>query len=346
MGNKNELTTEQRGAIFYCRQRGDSYKKISETVGCGKTTVFDTLKRYNETGSMDSKCRSGRPYLINNNQIKRLKRLVTNKKTQNRRLCATGVKELWKKKTGQNVSVNTTRRALYSLGLRNCITRRKPLISPANKATRLAWCLEHENWTKNDWAKVLWSDESTFTQFQQSRTSRVWREPTEEWSLSCVSATVKHSPSRMHWGCFSRQGVGPIVPLQGSATGATHVEILRKYVVPTMHRMFPNGDGLFQEDNATPHRSKIATAFRAEKDLHILSWPAQSPDLNPIENLWAEVKKNIYKRKKKPSNLAELEKFVQKEWKAIPKCLIENLVDSMPERIQAVISAEGGATKY
>src|SRR5215204_2315649 len=83
MGNKNELTTEQRGAIFYCRQRGDSYKKISETVGCGKTTVFDTLKRYNETGSMDSKCRSERSYLINNNQIKRLKRLVTNKKTQN-----------------------------------------------------------------------------------------------------------------------------------------------------------------------------------------------------------------------------------------------------------------------
>ena len=250
------------------------------------------------------------------------------------------------KKIGQDVSVNTICRVFYSVRLKNCIIRRKPLITPANKAARLAWSLEHESWTKEDWAKVLWSDESTFTQFQQSRTSRVWREPAEEWSLSCVSATVKHSPSRMHWGCFSRQGVGPIVPLQGSATGATHVEILRKYVVPTMRRMFPNGDGLFQEDNATPHRSKIAAAFRAEKDLHTLSWPAQSPDLNPIENLWAEVKKGIYKQKKKPSNLTELEKCVKKEWKAIPKRLIENLVDSMPERIQAVIAAEGGATKY
>ncbi len=110
--------------------------------------------------------------------------------------------------------------------------------------------------------------------------------------------------------------------------------------------MFSNRDGLFQEDNATPYRSKIATAFHAEKDLHILFWPTQSLDFNLIENLWAEVKKNIYKQKKKSTNLAELEKYVQKEWKAILKCLIENLVDSMPERIQTVIAAEGGATKY
>ena len=131
--------------------------------------------------------------------------------------------------------------------------------------------MKHESWLSEDWAKVLWSDESTFIQFQQSRTCRVWKEPADEWSLLCVSATVKHSPSRMHWGYFSRQGLGPIVPLQGSATGITHVEILRKYVVSTMWRMFPNGDELFQEDNAAPHRLKIAAAFRVEKDLHILS---------------------------------------------------------------------------
>jgi transposase len=87
---------------------------------------------------MESKFRSGRSCLINNNQRDRLKRLVTNDTTQNWRLCASGVKELWEKKTGQDVSVNTIRRALYSVGLKNCVTRRKPLITPANKAARLA----------------------------------------------------------------------------------------------------------------------------------------------------------------------------------------------------------------
>jgi transposase len=113
-----------------------------------------------------------------------------------------------------------------------------------------------------------------------------------------------------------------------------------------MKRMFSRNNGLFQEDNARPHKTKVASSFCAEKNLHILSWPAQSPDLNPIENLWAEVKKKIRNKKKKPTNLAELERDVKNAWKAIPKRLIENLIDSMPARIQAVIAAEGGLIKY
>lgn len=346
MGRKKELTTEQRGTIVYCRQRGDSYRSIAKTVGCGLATIYDTLKRHSETGSTSSKSRSGRPRLLNDRQSNRLKKLVTNDKTQNRRLCAAGIQKLWQKKTDNNVSLHTIRRTLYSVGLKNCIARRKPLISPANKQARLSWCLEHASWTKAKWAKVLWSDESTFSQFQQSRCSRVWREAKEEWDSSCVSTTVKHSPSRMHWGCFLRQGLGPIVPLEGSVKGTTHVITLRKHVLPTMKRMFPKGDGWFQEDNARPHKCQIAKQFHAEHELRILSWPPQSPDLSPIENLWALVKRNLRKRKKKPSNLTELDRYVKEEWKKIPKHFIENLVDSMPERIQAVIAAEGGETKY
>jgi transposase len=346
MGYKKELTAEERGTIFYCRKRGDSYRKIAKTVGCVLSTVHSTLKRHAELGSTSSRSRSGRPRLLESRQRDRLKRLVTNDKMPNRRLCAVGVQNLWQKKTGQIVSVDTIRRSLHSVGLRNRIARRKPLVSPANKEARLAWCLVHASWTKAKWAKVLWSDESTFSQFQQARCSRVWREANEEWASSCVSSSVKHSPSRMHWGCFSRQGLGPIVPLYDSVKGATHVETLRKYALPTLRRMFPRGDGWFQEDNATPHKCKVAMAFRMEHNMRVLSWPPQSPDLNPIENLWSQVKNNLQKRKKKPKNLVELERQVKREWKAIPKEFIENLVDSMPERVQAVIVAEGGPTKY
>jgi len=201
---KKELTAAQRGAILYGHQRGDSCRKIAETVHCSKSAVCNTLKRYTETGSTDSRPRKGRPKLFNTPQRTQLKRLVTNDKTKNRRLCAAGIQALWKKKTTQEASTPTIRRTLHSIGLRNCVTRRKPLISPENMAARLAWCQKYKKWKAKDWGQVLWSDESTFSQFQQSRSSRVWREPSEEWAVTCLSATVKHPPSRMHWGCFSR----------------------------------------------------------------------------------------------------------------------------------------------
>ena len=162
----NELTKKQRGTIFYCRQRGDSYRKISATVRYGVLTVFDTLKRIDDTGTTDSRPRSGRPPLIESSQRNWLKKLVANDKGKNFRLCTAEIQQLWKKKTGQDVSTRTIGRTLRDVGLKNCLARRKPLISPANKEARLAWYLEHQNWTINDWSKVLWSDESTFSQFQ------------------------------------------------------------------------------------------------------------------------------------------------------------------------------------
>ena len=117
----NKLIKEQRETIFYCHQRGDSYRKISVTVGCGVSTVFDTLKRIDDTGTTDSRSRSGRPPLIESLQRNRLKKLVTNDKGKNCRLCTAEIQQLWKKKTGQDVSTRTIGRTLRDVGLKNCL---------------------------------------------------------------------------------------------------------------------------------------------------------------------------------------------------------------------------------
>ena len=174
----------------------------------------------------------------------------------------------------------------------------------------------------------------------------VWREPGEELNPDCVSATVKHSPSKMFWGCFSWNGLGPIVPLNGSVTGQSHVKVINDFVVPTLRRHFPQGNGIFQEDNAASHRAKVAVSAREDARIVMLDWPAQSPDLNPIENLWAEMKVMVRCRSPPLSSISKLIKYVKGAWNDIPPEYYRKLIDSMPRRIDAVISANGNRINY
>jgi transposase len=338
------LTSQQRAVIVYLHQQGESLNAIATKIGCGKTTVSDTLRRLRNTGTTSPRKGPGRPKIFHAQAEASLKKLVTNEK--NRRLTAGQIRELWEKKSRSTVSINTIRRALRNTGLRSCIARRKPLLTEKNRVNRLEWARQHRHWTVHEWRRILWSDESTFHQFQTNRICRVWRKPSEEFAVPCLSATVKRSPGRMFWGCFSYQGLGPLVPHFGPVTGEVHAKLLRKHAFPTLRKSFPRGNGIFQEDNARPHTSKIAAATREESGLNFLPWPAQSPDLNPIENLWDAVKKRVYSRRKKPKNLFELTRAVKAAWKSIPLKRIQRLVDSLPRRIEAVIAADGGPTRY
>lgn len=342
MGPK-QLTVEKRALIVYFHNQGEAHRSIAEKVGCGKSTVNDVLRRLETTGTTSPSKRPGRPKIFDMQAQSSLKRLATTGK--NRRLSASQLRDLWEKKKTV-VSTKTIRRALKDIGLRSCVARRKPLLTDTQIANRLAWALEHQHWTVNEWRRVLWSDESTFYQFPKNNRCRVWREPEEEFAASCVTATVKHSPSQMFWGCFSYYGLGPLVALEGSVNGEMHAKTLRKHAFPTLRKLFPRGDGIFQEDNAPPHRCKVATAVRETNGVQCLPWPPQSPDLNPIENLWSNIKTTVYSRSRKPKNRQHLVRVVKEAWKAISLQYIQGLVDSMPHRVQACIAAQGGSTKY
>jgi transposase len=339
-----QLSATQHALILYAREQGDSYQTIANKVGCGKSTVHDVFRRLEETGTTNPRKRSGRPKIFNQKSLASLKRLATKDKA--RRLTLRQVKIAWEKKSKKSLCADTIRQALHKTGLRSCITSKKPVLNTTHMANRLTWALEHRHWTVNQWRRVLWSDESTFSQFQRNRYHRVWRTTSEKFDISCLSATVKHSPSIMFWGCFSHKGLGPLVAMPASVTGEVHAKTLRRHAFPTIRKVFPRGNGIFQEDNARPHTSKIAAAAKEASGMQFLPWPAQSPDLNPIENLWHEVKRAVYNRHKKPKNLTELKRVVKLAWKAIPLKTIQVLVDSMPRRVEACIEAEGGPTKY
>jgi transposase len=337
------LSLDQRGAILYGHARGDTSRTIASRLGCGKSTVNDIIKHSKKTGTVVPNKSPGRPPLLTSLDQAQLKDLITNDEENNRRLSATKIRNVWSARTKKTISTITIRRNLKKIGLRSCRPRPKPYISETNREKRLEFALQHKHWKPWQWKRILFSDESTFTLFQRS--DRIWREANEELKLSCISASAKHSPSLMFWGCFAYGGLGPIVPLYGSVTGAAHAKTVKKYVVPTMQKFFSRR-GIFQEDNATPHKSKVATAVCEAHGIKKLSWPPQSPDLNPIENLWHEMKEAIRKKSPAPSNLKELKKYVKRAWRDLPFEYYQRLIDSMPDRVNAVIAANGYHTKY
>ena len=129
--------------------------------------------------------------------------------------------------------------------------------------------------------------------------------------------------------------------------------ILTSQVLPELRKRSKDPPALvwlFQQDNASVHTAHECKAYlkkkEAEEGFKVLDWPSQSPDLNPIENLWSILKDQLKKRQTKPTNKEELWVQLQEEWQNLQGDLLKRLVDSMPQRCQDVLAAHGGPTRH
>ena len=120
--------------------------------------------------------------------------------------------------------------------------------------------------------------------------------------------------------------------------------ILQNQVKPSLEQLFPSGNGIFQQDNDPKHTARKKKKYLVDQGIHVLPWASQSPDLNPIENLWSIL--NCRLKNRQPQNKEQLFQELYEGWKELPVSLLEALVDSMPRRVAAVIANNGRATKY
>lgn len=148
----------------------------------------------------------------------------------------------------------------------------------------------------------------------------------------------------MLWGCFASNGTGKLHRVQGTMNSVQYQEILAENVMESITNLRLGRRWTFQQANHPKHTSKSTKAWLKEKGWNILEWPSQSPDLNPIENLWWDLKKAVAARK--PKNVTELEAFAHEEWAKIPVGRCKTLVSGYALRLKDVITRKGCCTKY
>ena len=214
------------------------------------------------------------------------------------------------------------------------------------------------SWTVDDWKRVIWSDECAVQKDSNA---------TGYWVFRHQSKREKHAPqnvrmkskdgnlSQMIWACFVGNKLGPIVFISGSINQDVYMELLRTEFDPFLNALAADGQTNleFQQDNARPHSAKrtleFLEALARKHGLTIMDWPANSPDLSPIENLWAHIKHELRTRYPDTATLkgsattikAKLQERLNEIWWEIGEEVLNKLVEDMPKHCEEVIAAKG-----
>ena len=147
-------------------------------------------------------------------------------------------------------------------------------------------------------------------------------------------------------GLYKMEWCGVLSEVEGRMDAEQYVAILKGGLLQSMEDSgIPADEVIFQQDNDPKHTSRSAKIFE-EQDIKLLDWPAQSPDLNPIEHTWSHLKKCLSGYKRAPTGVHQLWDRVVVEWGNISMEECQKWIESMPRRIQAVIKAKGGHIKY
>lgn len=286
----------------------------------------------------------GRKVLLNTPQRRRLIEWVTASST-NRRIPWSEIPAI----LGWDCGEKAIRKAFQKEGFVRRYARRKPPLSDQHKRDRLAWAWEHIFWSDEQWDQVLWSDE---TWVQPGRHKKVYITrrigESEVYHTDCIEARHQRKIGWMFWGSISgkygrHQGLFWEKDWETINEGSYSGIIIP--IIQEILQQYP--ELVFQQDNAKGHASAFVKKVLEAIGVTLMSWPANSPDLNPIETLWDLMKDYIqvhypevhrsYKR---------LREAVLEAWESITEATIKELIRGIGDRCIEVILADGGYTKY
>lgn len=311
--------------------------EIIKITGFPKSTIHDLVNRLKKRGTLTPLPIPGRPKVLDVQKHRYLGQLIKNNDSIT---AAEIVIKFNKNYPDLNITERTIQRTLKNnLQYVVCRPQRIPLLRPVHIEKRLEWVQNHAN---DSWSTTIFSDETTFQMFRNTQLVRHRRtDPRPHRSM------VKH-PYKIHgWGAFTARGPVSLFLFTENLNAKKYCEILKSCLFPNIgHRW------RFQQDNSPVHTAQITQDLFETHHLNVIDWPSNSPDLNPIENLWAILKKKVEKSvgiwimKKKKLTVDEFKAIIMEEWKDLDHDLYLTLSRSMKNRIDEVILREGQKIDY
>ncbi|PAV21601.1 Tc1-like transporase [Pyrrhoderma noxium] len=346
LGQRNTNSAE-RAAIIRLLSEGRSPSKIAEFFNCSRTTVYNIQASYNKTGNFDDAPRSGRPSKMDERSLRHLDRIVKS----NRREILGNITTSLNTFLTSPVCTRTVQRTLHNTlqyYARHAV--KKPYLKEVHIQNRFTYAKANSRLSLEDFHSVIWTDESSIELGKDSSNPLVWRRPDEKYWKECLLPTFKSGrQSIMVWAGIAYNRRTALIFLdKNERNGEAYTRNILAGPLWDFYLELSEERGWIKvmEDGAPIHTCGTAKNFRSTHLIDVFEHPAQSPDMNPIEHLWYLLKRALSKRLQKPKNLEELKGALLEEWEKIDISIINSLINSMPNRIQALKEAKGGSTKY
>ncbi|GFV91810.1 transposable element Tc1 transposase [Trichonephila clavipes] len=315
MSFRHHIDDFMRGRIIGKIEEGRKISDVAREFDIAHSVVSRLWKSFKTTGMCSRRHGGGR---VRSTTPAEDRYIVLSAK-RNRRTTAQQVANQFLKASGKQISRKTVARRLRGGGL----YARRPVVcvplTRQHRTARLQWCREHHNWTEQDWACVLFSDESRFSLSSDCRRQLIWRESGTAYCPENIQEKDQYPTySIMVWAGIMINGRMRLhVVANGTMTGQRYID-----------------------EVLLPHDCLDSEGIQR------LVWPASSPDLNPIENVWDALGRQVAGRNYPPTNKNTLIRALTEEWDKLPQQLLDNVVQSMVRRVECCITLHGGHIPY